>query len=182
MKSDQTNQPTDQAKPDNSQTGRRVASCFVRFSTAAQASGDSQRRQHLLCEYHAKKYNRNIDRSLTGHGDSTYHGTNLSANGLGQFVPSIHHGRVKSGPVLLVGEFDRTSREEYATQVSLCLSILRAGVEIVTLADPRSPAEESVNADVSHLIISILSMIQMNQESKLLSNRKKTLSQFKRRQ
>jgi hypothetical protein len=180
MKSDQTNQPTDQAKPDNSQTGRRVACCFVRFSTAAQASGYSHWRQHLLCEHHAKKYNWNIDSNLSGHGDCTYHGTGLSANGRGNFVQSANLGRANGVSVLLVGEFDRIYREEYATQVSLCLTILRAGVETVTLTDLRSHTKGCANADVSRLIISILSMIQRNQESKLLSNRGKNLCQFKR--
>ena len=158
----------------------REAISYSRFSTAIQATGDSLRRQLRLSDDYAKKYNLQINRTLTDKGISGFRGANLQHGALGAFIKAIEMGKVKPGSVLLVESLDRLSRNQVTEQLSLFLIILNAGIEIVTLVDERSYTRESINGNPTELIISIVLMIRGWEESETKSFRLKEAWKAKR--
>jgi DNA invertase Pin-like site-specific DNA recombinase len=159
----------------------RIAYSYARFSSAIQAQGDSLRRQYELSDNYAAKHNLHINRTLTDRGISGYRSDNLKEGALGAFIRAIHLGRVKPGSVLLVEALDRLSRDEIIEQLALFLTIISAGVEIVTLVDERSYTKESINGDPTQLIISIVYMIRGWSESQTRGGRVQAAWDSKRR-
>jgi DNA invertase Pin-like site-specific DNA recombinase len=74
---------------------------------------------------------------------------------------------------LLIESFDRLSRNDVPTALTLFLNIIRAGITIVTLADEREYSWDSVKNDFTDLIISLTIMSRAHEESKVKSKRVK---------
>ena len=66
---------------------------------------------------------------------------------------------------------DRLSRDRILEAQALFLQIVSAGVTIVTLLDQRSYSAESLNANPTDLIISLVYMMRANEESSTKSSR-----------
>ena len=86
---------------------------YKRFSTPAQADGDSLRRQTAMAEAWAERIGVPLDTELqlTDEGVSAYAGANRDVGALGAFVEAVQDGRVPQGSWLLVENLDRISRE-----------------------------------------------------------------------
>ena len=54
---------------------------------------------------------------------------------MGRFLEAVRVGSVKRGSYLIVESLDRLSREQVLTAQSLFLSIIQAGINLVTLMD-----------------------------------------------
>src|SRR5262245_3692561 len=116
-----------------------IAFSYTRFSSAAQADGDSVRRQTALRDDWLKrnpKVRLDTSLSLVDSGVSGFRGKHRSdkRNALAQFLDLVKRGRIPSGSWLIVESVDRLSREHPEEAVPFMYDLIRAGVRIVTLS------------------------------------------------
>ena len=154
---------------------RGVAYSYLRFSTPEQALGDSRRRQVSLAEDYAKRHSLLLDKGLNFRdlGISAFRGKNAKEGGLRSFLEAVEHGLVPANSYLLVESLDRLSRDRILDAQALFLQIVSAGVTIVTLMDQRTYSADSLNANPTDLIISLVYMMRANEESSTKSTRLK---------
>jgi hypothetical protein len=120
------------------------------MSTEVQLKGDSRHRQLEASRAYAEANALELAEGaeLEDIGVSAFKGANAREGALGQFLEAVKAGAVKSGSYLIVESLDRLSREEVLTALSLFLSIIQAGIHLVTLAEhqqPRWPRGGSLN-------------------------------------
>jgi DNA invertase Pin-like site-specific DNA recombinase len=164
--------------PDVSLRGREMdaqrqpkAYSYKRFSTPAQAEGDSLRRQTAMAQAWADRMGVPLDTELklTDEGVSAYSGANRDVGALGAFVEAVQDGRVPQGSWLLVENLDRLSREPAADASWHMQNIIRAGVSVVDLSDGmgREYNLETLRSPdgLTHLLVMLLSFARGNQES-----------------
>lgn len=146
---------------------------YIRFSSAKQMKGDSIERQTKLSENYASKHGLVIDTELNMRdlGISAYDRSNLNKGALGQFLLLVEEGKIPQGSYLLVESLDRLSRDKVMDALNIFLSILKAGIIIVTLADEQTYSYEKTNENWSSLIMSIVIMSRANEESEIKSRR-----------
>ena len=152
-----------------------IAYSYLRFSTSEQAHGDSRRRQLSLAEGYARQHNLLLDKGLNFRdlGTSAFRGKNAKEGGLRSFLDAVEHGLVPANSYLLVESLDRLSRDRILEAQALFLQIVSAGVTIVTLMDQRTYSTDSLNANPTDLIISLVYMMRANEESTTKSARLK---------
>ena len=102
-------------------------------------------------------------------GISAFKGANVQSGALGQFLAAVKAGNVERGSYLLVESLDRLSREEILPAHTLFLSIVQAGINLVTLADKRVYRAKSTN--LVDMITSLVIMERAHEESKTKSLR-----------
>jgi DNA invertase Pin-like site-specific DNA recombinase len=121
---------------------------YVRFSTPAQAAGDSLRRQTERAEAYARQRGWTLDRTLTLRdlGVSAFRGKNALVGNLRTFLDAVEQGTVAPGSALIVESVDRISRQGIDEGYDLCKAILKKGVHIVTLSPERDFGPESVKS------------------------------------
>jgi DNA invertase Pin-like site-specific DNA recombinase len=142
---------------------------YLRYSSARQKDGDSERRQGDWFAEVCKREGWQIDRSfpLEDKGKSAYHGEHLKAN-LGRFLEAVNAGRVPRGSVLLVEELDRLSRQERKKALPLVMGLLSAGIDIRTR--DRHYTEDSLD-DLGAFIDITIRQGAANEESRKKSMR-----------
>ncbi len=81
---------------------------YIRFSTPAQAEGDSLRRQTEKAAAFAREHGLELDEELTFEdlGLSAYKGKNRTEGALGKFIIEVDGGRIPKGSYLLVESLD----------------------------------------------------------------------------
>jgi DNA invertase Pin-like site-specific DNA recombinase len=116
-----------------------AAYSYIRFSTPAQAEGDSLRRQTERAAAYCQRRGWRLDTSLTLHdlGVSARRGKNATVGNLRVFLDAIKAKKVLPGSVLIVESFDRITRQGIDEGYDLVKSILKADVQIVTLSPER---------------------------------------------
>ena len=149
-----------------------IAYSYRRFSSLAQADGDSLRRQTELAEKYASEHNLELDTTLVDMGVSAFTGANVESGNLGTFIRAIDSGLVKRGSYLLVESLDRITRESVINALELFLSIIRRGITIVTLIDKKEYSEKSITNNFTELIISIVILSRAHEESQTKSFRR----------
>jgi DNA invertase Pin-like site-specific DNA recombinase len=146
---------------------RSKAYSYLRFSTPEQAGGDSLKRQMEKAEAYADEHDLDLDTSLSFKdlGVSAYTGKNVQTGALGYFLRAVEDGLIPAGSFLLVESLDRISRENILRAQAVFISIVDAGVTLVTLTDGRRFSKASINANPTDLIISIVSLMRAHEES-----------------
>ena len=146
---------------------------YIRFSSVKQQKGDSVERQTKLSENYAAKHGLALDteESMRDLGISAYDRSNLKKGALGQFLQRVEENRIPRGSYLLVESLDRLSRDKVMDALAIFLSILKAGIIIVTLADDQVYSQERANDNLVSLIMSIVIMSRANEESAMKSMR-----------
>lgn len=146
---------------------------YIRFSSLEQSKGDSLRRQLKLAEDWAKTNGFVLDDMLHFQdlGLSGYSGANRTRGELSAFLGHIKEGHIASGSILLVENLDRLSREQIIDALELFLSIIRAGVKIVTLADKMEYDRDSINDNMMQLMMSLVILSRGHEESLIKSKR-----------
>ena len=145
---------------------------YLRFSRLEQKAGDSIRRQLDASRKWAESHSLTIEESFRDEGVSAFRGKNATQGALGRILRAIEAGRIPSGSTLLVESLDRLSRTEVFDALHLFMSILRAGVKVVTLGDgAREFTRESVNQNPFDLMLSITIMARAREESAMKSMR-----------
>lgn len=142
---------------------------YVRFSSAEQQHGDSQRRQLEASAAWAKKHSVKITENLSDLGVSAFRGKNTTEGALGAFLELVKGGKIPQGSTLLVEELDRLSRQEPEESLHLFLSIVRAGVKIVTLNTGEQ--FEKGKIDMGRLMMSVVKFCTAHDESQKKSDR-----------
>lgn len=123
----------------------RKAYSYIRFSTGEQTKGSSLKRQLELSRQWCKHNNIILDESYKDLGVSAFKGTNRTRGALSRFLSAIQQGDIQAGSILIVESLDRLSRQEIDEALDLFRSILKAGVEIVTLSPERHYTKTSLN-------------------------------------
>lgn len=149
-----------------------LAYSYLRFSSPAQATTDSIRRQTEAREKWLEGHpGIELDGSLrmTDAGRSGFRRKNWDTYALAQFVAHVKSGRVEPGSFLLVENLDRLSREDAGEATELFLSIVNKGVAVVQL----SPAvmEFRRPVDMMSLMFAIVELSRGHSESAMKSER-----------
>ncbi|WP_449410597.1 recombinase family protein [Methylobacterium komagatae] len=147
---------------------------YLRFSTADQAKGDSFRRQAALAEDYARRNGLDLDTELTfeDRGISAFSGRNRRKGALRTFLDLVDEGIIPEGSYLLVESLDRISREAILEAQGTFLMIINAGITLVTLkGSPRVYSRETVTANPTDLLISLIELIRAREESETKSGR-----------
>lgn len=159
---------------------------YIRFSRETQLRGDSLARQRELIERYVSKHGLTLDEEAQYEdlGTPAFRGQNLVQGHFARFLELINTGRVAKGSVLLVESFDRLSRLPIPDALQLFLSIINAGVKIVTLTDGNEHSAESLRGPLGMgtLVASIMVMGRANEESEQKSRRLKHAWETKRQQ
>lgn len=146
---------------------------YLRFSTPEQAKGDSRRRQMESSARYADLHDLVIDDTLTFHdlGVSAFRGKNAEVGGLAAFRRAVEDGRVAPGSVLLIENLDRLSRQSARKALTLLNDIVDSGIEVVTTDDGQRYTAESLDKDVTPLLLALMTFVRGNQESAKKSER-----------
>ncbi|WP_045004657.1 recombinase family protein [Bradyrhizobium sp. LTSP857] len=144
---------------------------YLRMSTDLQLKGDSKRRQLEASRRFASENGLELAEGaeLEDIGVSAFKGANVRDGSLGRFLKAIESGLVKPGSYLLVESLDRLTRQELNKAQALFLSIIQAGINVVTLADNRM--YRAGTNDLGDLIYSLVVMARAHEESQLKSQR-----------
>ena len=150
---------------------RPRAYSYIRMSTELQLKGDSLRRQLAASEAYAATNGLDLvaDNRLQDIGVSAFKGANVADGALGIFLNAVKAGKVPRGSFLLVESLDRLSRQPVSKSLTLFLSIINAGVNIVTLTDNRIYTEGQ--SELQDLLISLVVMSRAHDESQTKSRR-----------
>ncbi|WP_296814781.1 recombinase family protein [Brevundimonas sp.] len=155
---------------------------YVRFSTPEQALGDSKRRQVEAARAWAEERGLSLDDTLTDEGVSGFSGANTRGDAaLGAFLSAVHGGVVPRGSYLLVENLDRLSRDTLLFAQNTLTGLLMAGITVVTMGDGREYSEESVAANPTDLLLSLLVFMRANEESATKAKRLRAAWENKRR-
>lgn len=151
----------------------KKAYSYIRFSSPQQAEGDSLRRQVERSQKYAKEHGLTLDTTLDLHdeGLSGYTGANRKKGALGMFLAAVETGLVTPGSTLIVESLDRLSRDKVIEQLNLFLSLITADITLVTLIDNQIYNRESIDANQTMIMISLVSMMRAHDESRHKSDR-----------
>ena len=146
---------------------------YIRFSSPEQIKGNSLSRQLELSEQYAKENGFQLDQSLTlkDLGLSAFSGDNRKRGSLGHFINLIKNGKIPKSSILIVESLDRLSREQVLDAFDQFREIIKNGIKIVTLADKMEYSEETLNANIGQLMISLTIMSRAYEESLQKSKR-----------
>jgi DNA invertase Pin-like site-specific DNA recombinase len=111
---------------------------YARFSSRAQAEGDSLRRQLSAAYAYAEANGLELDTSLQDLGVSAFTGANRVKGALKSFMDRVESGEIPRGSLLLIDSMDRLSRQDVTQATHQLLGIALAGITVVTLSDGRS--------------------------------------------
>jgi DNA invertase Pin-like site-specific DNA recombinase len=124
---------------------KRNCYSYTRFSSSAQAEGDSYRRQieraQKFCDDH-----KNLELNETRFEDlgvSGWTGENIEKGALGDFIAAVKAGKIPKGSCLLVENWDRFSRLKPMEAYNKVGEIINAGVDVVTLEDGKFHTAEN---------------------------------------
>lgn len=157
-----------------------LAYSYLRISSGRQLKGHGRERQLQASRDYAEANDLELaeGRELEDIGKSAFTGANVREGALGRFLEAVRAGAVKRGSYLLVESLDRLSREQIIPAQSLFLSIVNAGVNIVTLIDGR--VYRAGMNDIGDLIVSLIFQSQAHEESYKKSVRLKAKWKAKR--
>ncbi|MNS06329.1 hypothetical protein D3C72_377510 [compost metagenome] len=144
---------------------------YVRFSSAGQGDGDSERRQDARSVAYAATHNLDLVQSYKDLGVSGWKGKNHTEGALSKFLEAVAAGAIEKGSFLLVEAFDRLTREQVPDALELFLRITNSGITIVTLFDGNFWSRENITQDWTKLIIALVAFATANTDVRLKSER-----------
>jgi len=90
---------------------KKTAYSYIRFSSPEQAKGDSFRRQLSRTVEYCEKHDLILSETrFQDLGVSGWTGKNIERGALGDFLIAVKAGKIPTGSVLIVENFDRFSR------------------------------------------------------------------------
>lgn len=151
-----------------------VAYSYQRFSSPAQAEGDSIRRQTELRDAWLGRSGAVLDTSVTlrDEGKSAFtgaHRENPDRHALAAFLRLVEQGRVPRGSYLIVESLDRLSREHIQPALMLFLSLLQSGVRIVQLIPVEQVFDQK--SDAMQIMMAVMELSRGHSESAVKSQR-----------
>src|SRR5438105_4532887 len=159
--------PPPAGEPDVPATSNIVYS-YTRFSSPAQADGDSVRRQTALRDAWLKRnpgLKLDTSLSLIDRGVSGFKGDHRTdkRHALATFLDLVERGRVPAGSTLLIESVDRLTREDPAEAVPFILSLVKQGIRIVTLSPSEVTYERGM--DMGRMVVLMLETFRGHGES-----------------
>ncbi|MGV8951470.1 MAG: recombinase family protein [Cypionkella sp.] len=130
-----------------------IAYAYSRYSSAAQAEGDSLRRQLKASFEFAEKFGLDLDTTLQDHGVSAYTGLNRIKGALGSFIDRVKAGEIERGSYFLVDSLDRFSRESETQVLNMLTGLTLAGIKVVNLAEEHVLDETADAVDFLRVLI-----------------------------
>ncbi|MBW6421600.1 recombinase family protein [Rhizobium sp. XQZ8] len=149
-----------------------IAYSYIRMSTAKQLEGNSLARQMDLSVKFVRKHGLVLDESLnlTDIGKSGFSGANLTEGALGRFLELVRTGRIAHGSILLVESLDRLSRQHPLDAQVILVSILNAGIDVVTIEDEQHYSSRGLRDDWTKLILILAKQARAHEESQRKSD------------
>ncbi|CVF89739.1 Resolvase%2C N terminal domain [Serratia marcescens] len=144
-------------------TKRKIYS-YVRWSSDRQSKGTSLERQTAKAKEFAHSHNLELVELLDA-GLSAYRGKNTTQGALGGFIQAVESGAIPNDSYLFVENLDRLSRQDILTANKLFSHLLELGLTVVTGMDGRIYTRQSVTANPTDLMLSILLFSRANEES-----------------
>jgi DNA invertase Pin-like site-specific DNA recombinase len=155
-----------------------VAYSYVRFSSEKQSKGNSlQRQEDLAFRFIADHPELELDLDTTLNmkdlGVSAFKGKNMRDGALGRFIQLVYTEKIDQGSYLLIENLDRFSRDEAWKAVNDLTTLIRAGINVVTLSDNHIYSEETMAGSdgTMKLMQSVLFFTRAHEESKTKSLR-----------
>ncbi len=142
---------------------------YIRFSKKEQSDGRSYGRQMEAARKFANEKGWELDETLCMYdeGKSGFHGEHISTKGaLGEFFRRVKIQEIPVPSALLVENLDRLSRGAIPDALTQLFNLIRAGITVVTLMDRQVYDNDSINKDMTQLMISISIMSRAHEESK----------------
>lgn len=137
---------------------------YMRFSSAAQAEGDSLRRQLKAAhDWAADHPDVELDTTTRDLGVSAFKGEHRVKGALSAFLARVQDGKIERGSYFLVESFDRLSRESEMVAINLLSSIALAGIRVVTLFDGH---EYHAGSDAMDIMRAVIVMSRAHDENK----------------
>lgn len=161
---------------------RARAYSYVRFSTRDQIHGDSRRRQTEAAKLWCQRNKVKLVEEYQDLGVSAFKGRNAETGALAEFLELVRAGRIPKGSYLIVESLDRVSRAAIMPAFRLFMSIIEAGVIVVTLGDGQVyDASAITGGNFTPLVISLAVMSRAHEESRMKSLRIGAAWEAKRR-
>jgi len=155
--------------------GKEQKTCFsyIRFSSAKQATGNSEDRQLEIAPRVAREKGWFLDESLSiaDLGLSAWKKSNLGPKGkLGAVKEALRNGTIPKGAVMILEALDRLTRTELDEAYDLFRDLLRGGLELYVDKGSRHYTRESLKTPTD-LLIAIIELNAANEYSTKLSGR-----------
>jgi DNA invertase Pin-like site-specific DNA recombinase len=155
---------------------------YARFSSRKQGKGTSIARQVDRSKEWCEKHGLTLDddQIFKDEGVSAFSGKNASSGALAKLQAMLATGEILPGTVLLVEAFDRLTRRDIQQGTALMMSLLTAGLVIVTLIDDKIWTQELMR-DLPSFMLSLITIYRGHEESKTKSDRlQKTFRKHRR--
>ena len=151
----------------------RKAYSYIRFSSAAQAFGNSYHKQRSECIAYCLKHGLTLvdesEYTFFDKGVSAFNGANVDDNSeLSRFLNLVKEGDIEPGSTLIIESLDRLSRQHLREALPRFMDILNSGVNIVSLFGERLYTSDYDQLD---LFQSIMEMSRSHNESLIKSQR-----------
>ena len=169
--------------PTNDTTNSRPrAYSYRRYSTPAQALGDSYRRQTDLARRYCESHGFELDADLhfDDKGVSAFRGQNVTTGALAAFKKAVSDGTVPQGSYLIVESLDRISRQIARKAARTLEEIVEAGVSVVDLSDNNGRVYIDTLDDPFAFIMMTLHFARAHEESATKSMRLQNAYEQKR--
>ncbi|MEQ8435722.1 MAG: recombinase family protein [Oceanicaulis sp.] len=154
---------------------RPLAISYLRFSTPAQEKGDSYRRQSQAAEKYALSHGLRLDEELRfeDRGVSAFRGLNSTSGALAAIMELARTGEIPHGTYLLVEGLDRLSRQDPFDASYELQGVIRAGLNVVTLADKAVYSRETMSGPdgIMKMFASLMIMSRAHEESRTKGDR-----------
>lgn len=114
-----------------------IAVPYIRFSSVEQGDGSSlDRQEDRVTQWLARNpaYTR-YERTFSDLGISGYKGDHIKEGALGKLLVAVEQGYFPAGSVVLIEAIDRFSRLEPLETMRHLETVIKAGVEVITLKD-----------------------------------------------
>lgn len=137
----------------------KTAYSYVRFSTAEQQLGDSERRQLAAAEAWCERNGYRLADTYADKGKSAFHGRNHTSGNLGALLKTM-----KPGQLLLIEDTDRWSREDPLDALTRLRAEVERGIEVVFLRTGQRVTRANFS-DMSVVVPNFFGSLLANQES-----------------
>ncbi len=144
--------------------GKRKLYSYVRWSSDKQAKGTSLIRQSEKAREFAELNNLAYVGFMDA-GLSAFRGKNTTQGALGGFIQAVESGAIPQDSYLFVENLDRLSRQDILSANKLFSHLLELGLTVVTGMDGKIYTKQSVIANPTDLMLSILLFSRANEES-----------------
>ncbi len=144
-----------------------MAFSYVRFSSKPQELGDSERRQLEGARKYCNANGHTLDESFKDLGVSAFRGKNKKA-ALGRFLSLVENGTIKKGSLLIVENMDRLARTEPLDAFEQFRSIIKSGIQIVSLMPEMVFSEKTIkeNPWQLNMVITLMQIAHQSSDDK----------------